>query len=358
MHMVTIRDVARHAGVSVATVSRVINKTGHVSKDLTQRVQQAIDALGFEPDFLARTWRTRVTHTVAAVISDNTSPHHGIALREAASVALAHDYNLILCTTFRDVETERRYLQMLRTRRVDGVLLNNVGDCHSEIQALTDVGVPVVLLNRPLAEHGPMVDAVVVDSYHGSFDLVEHLIAMGHRRIAMAISNQHEFHKQERIRGYRQALQGHGLPCYENLVRSVERGHDAAMAEIIKLLALSPRPTALYATGYDCGLAAMNVFRQQGLQVPSDIAFAMFDDVAWGEFVDPPLTLVRNPAGEMGRLAMELLFARIADHRHAPQEIRLRPELVVRQSSASRAERPETSIMQGSRPVVAAAAPS
>ena len=123
MHDVTIRDVARHADVSVATVSRVINKTGGVSDDTTRRVQDSITALGFEPDFLARTWRTRVTRTIAAVLSDNTSPHHSIVLREAGAVALAHDYSLVLCTSYFDRDIERRYLRMLRRRRLDGVML-------------------------------------------------------------------------------------------------------------------------------------------------------------------------------------------------------------------------------------------
>src|SRR5512136_2566424 len=131
--MATIRDVAQHAGVSVATVSRVLNNTGVVSQEMRRRVQQSIHSLGFEPDFLAQSWRTRVTRTVAAVVSDNTSPHHGIMLREAGAVALAHEHSLLLCITYFDPEIENRYLRMLRLRRVDGVLLNHTGECHEHV---------------------------------------------------------------------------------------------------------------------------------------------------------------------------------------------------------------------------------
>ncbi len=332
MHGVTIRDVARHAAVSVATVSRVINRTGGVSDDLSQRVNDAIAALGFEPDFLARSWRTRSAQTIAAVVSDNTSPHHGIALREAGAIALSHDYSLILCTSYFSAETERRYLNSLRLRRIDGILLNNVGDCHDEIHQLSEIGVPVVLLNRPLAHDATMVDAVVVDSYRGSFELVDHLIRLGHQRIAMIYWCLHEFHKSERLRGYRDALAAHGLPYCESLVRSACNNYQRGRRLSPELLDFSPRPTALYAAGYEIGLAAMTTLRSQGLRIPDDIAFAMFDDVPWGDLLDPPLTRVQNPAEELGRTAMRLLFERMADRQRPPQEIRLQPSLIVRRS--------------------------
>ncbi|MBM3134148.1 MAG: LacI family transcriptional regulator [Chloroflexi bacterium] len=331
--MATIKDVAKHAGVSTATVSRVLNGTAKVSDETHRRVQQSINTLGFEPDFLARSWRTRVTHTIAAVVSDNTSPHHGVALREASTVALAHNYTLILCTTFSDPKIEKQYLRMLRERRIDGVLLNTVGKCDDEIRALTESGIPVVLLNRPLRDYGPLVDAVVVDSYRGSRTLVEHLIGVGHRRIAVVYSEAlNDFHKRARLRGYRDALRAHGLPYEENLVRATKLGRRDGREFVTQQLVFSPRPTVLYAAGYSTGLATIATLQAQGLRIPADIAFAMFDDVTWGEFVDPPLTVVRNPAQELGRQAMELLFARLADRSRPPQEIVLAPSVVVRRS--------------------------
>jgi LacI family transcriptional regulator len=328
--MVTIRDVARHAGVSVATVSRVINGTGGVREQTRRRVQGSIQALGFEPDFLAQSWRTRVTRTIAAVVSDNTSPHHGIMLREAGAVALAHDYSLILCITYFDPEIEDRYLRMLRLRRVDGVLLNNIGDCRERVRKFTEAGVPVVMLNRPLCDDGPLVDAVVVDSYRGAFDLVEHLIGVGHRRIAMVYDQGlHEYHRSNRLLGYGDALRAHGLAYDDGLVHSGDFENGRVIGDCLQA---RPRPTALFAAGYATGLAAMTELRARGLRIPEDIAFVMYDDVQWGAFMDPPLTLMRNPADQVGRVAMELLFARLADRNRPPQEVRLQPILVVRHS--------------------------
>ncbi len=328
--MATIRDVAQHAGVSVATVSRVLNNTGVVSDEMRHRVQQSIHSLGFEPDFLAQSWRTRVTRTIAAIVSDNTSPHHGIMLREAGAMALAHDYSLILCITYSDSEIENRYLRMLRLRRVDGVLLNNFGDCREHIRKFNEAGVPVVLLNRPLCDDGPLVDAVVVDSYRGAYDLVDHLARVGHRRIAM-VYNQglHAYHKAERLRGYREALAAHGLAYDEALVHCGSIKDGRVLGDVLQA---APRPTALFAAGHGTGLGAMAELRSRGLHVPGDIAFAMYDDVRWGEFLDPPLTLVKNPADQVGRAAMELLFARLANRARAPQEVKLQPELIVRRS--------------------------
>ncbi len=328
--MATIRDVAQHAGVSVATVSRVLNNSGVVSETMRRHVQQSIHSLGFEPDFLAQSWRTRVTRTVAAVVSDNTSPHHGIMLREAGAIALAHDHSLILCITYSDSEIESRYLRMLRLRRVDGVLLNNFGDCHEHVRRFNEAGVPVVLLNRPLCDDSPLTDAVVVDSHRGAYNMVDHLARLGHRRIAI-LYNQglNAYHRSERLRGYREALQAHDLAYDEALVHcgSIQSGRVLG-----DCLQATPRPTAVFAAGYGTGLGAMSELRAHGLRIPEDIAFAMYDDVRWGEFMDPPLTLVRNPADQVGRVAMELLFARLADRTRPPQEVKLQPTLIVRRS--------------------------
>jgi LacI family transcriptional regulator len=331
--MPTIRDVAKRAGVSVATVSRVINDSEKVSDKTSRRVKRSIAALGFEPDFLARTWRTRVTHTIAAVVVDNTGPHHGIALREASAVALAHNYTLILCTTYFNPQIEKQYLRMLRERRVDGVLLNTVGQSKDEIRALTKSGIPVVMLNRPLADYGPLVDAVVVDSYRGARELVEHLVRVGHQRIAMTYDQAlSEFHQRERLRGYRDALRANNLPYREELVCAIRLNHASGSDCFQEQLTFSPRPTAIFAAGYGTGLATLALLRAQGLRIPTDIAFAMFDDVPWGEFMDPPLTTVVNPAQDLGRRAIELIFARLADRKRPPQEIRLEPQLIVRRS--------------------------
>ena len=343
--MATIRDVAKHAGVSVATVSRVVNDTGGVSEEMCRRVRQSIQSLGFEPDFLAQSWRTRVTRTVAAVVSDNTSPHHGILLREAGAVALEHDYSLILCITYFDPEIENRYLRMLRLRRVDGVLLNNIGDCREHICKFTEAGVPVVLLNRPLRDDGPLVDAVVVDSYRGAYDLVDHLICVGHRRIAMVYDQGlHEYHKSERLRGYREALGAHGLAYDEGLVHCANFQSGRVIGDCLQAM---PRPTALFAAGYGTGLAAMTELRARGLRIPEDVAFAMYDDVRWGAFMEPPLTLVRNPADQVGRVAMELLFARLADRNRPPQEVKLQPTLVVRHSCGYTGQVEDSLMMDG-----------
>lgn len=330
--MVTIQDVARCAGVSVATVSRVINGKGHVRQALRERVERAVAELNYEPNLLARNWRTRTTRTVAAVIASIASPHEARTLQTAEQVALAHDYNIILCDTSRNAEVEARYLRMVRQRRVDGVLLNTMGQCQAEIRALTEQGVPVVMLNRPLGDYGPLVDAVVVDSHRGAMEAVEHLIRVGHRRIGLLSGPLAEFHGRERLRGYVDALRAHGLPQDESLIRFGNFDEQLAATEMEEFIHMPSPPSAIFAAGYSMARAAMAVLRAHGLRIPDDMALAMFDDVVWGDFIDPPLTVVSNPARELGRTAMELLLARLADHERPPQEIWLAPKLIVRRS--------------------------
>ncbi len=339
--MATIRDVAKRAGVSIATVSRVVNGSEGVSDETLQRVQEAIQALQFQPDFLARSWRTRTTRTIAAVVRDSR-PHHGLALREAGTVALQHDYSLLLCTTYSNADIERRYLEGLRQRQVDGLLITTVGEADDEIRKFTEQGVPVVLMNRPLRDLGPLVDSVYVDSYHGSLDLVEHLIRLGHRHIAFVYEeSMHSFHTSERLRGYQDALARHGLPFDPNLVRSTRLASDDEATLPTEDLVFSPRPTVVYATSYAVGLASLATFRAQGLRVPEDIAFVTFDDIPGAAFMDPPLTLVRNPAEDLGRVAAELVFERLADPTRPAQEIKLQPSLVVRRSCGWPGLRPQ-----------------
>ncbi len=330
--MVTIQDVARRAGVSVATVSRVINGKEYVREALRERVERAIAELDYEPNLLARNWRTQTTRTLAAVIASIASPHEARTLQTAEQVALAHDYSIILCDTARNPEVEARYLRMVRQRRVDGVLLNTMGRCRAEVRALTERGVPVVMLNRPLDDYGPLVDAVVVDSRRGTREAVEHLIRVGHRRIGLICGPLAEFHGRERLYGYQEALAAHGLPCDESLIRFGNFDEELAKAAMEEFLRLPSPPSAVFAAGYSMARGAMTVLRAHGLRIPGDVALAMFDDVLWGEFIDPPLTLVSNPACELGRIAMELLLARLADRSRPPQEVRLAPRLIVRRS--------------------------
>lgn len=330
--MVTIQDVARRAGVSVATVSRVINGKDYVSDALRERVKHAVAELDYEPNLLARNWRTQTTRTLAAVVASIAIPHEAWTLQAAEEVALAHDYSLILCNTSRNAEVERRYLRMLRLRRVDGVLINTMEGSGAEIRALTERGVPVVMLNRPLGSYGPLVDAVVVDSRRGTKEAVEHLIRVGHRRIALICGPIGEFHGYERLRGYVDALQANGLPQDEDLIR-FGNYDDGLTAKAMEEFIHSPSPpTAVFAAGYTMALTAVTVLRAHGLTIPGDMALAMFDDVIWSGFVDPPLTLVANPARELGRRAMELLLARLADRERPPQEVRLAPTLLIRRS--------------------------
>ncbi len=339
--MATIRDVAKRAGVSIATVSRVVNSSDGVSEETLRRVQEAIQALNFQPDFLARSWRTRTTRTIAAVVRDSR-PHHGLALQRAGAVALDHDYSLLLCTTYSNAEIERRYLEGLRQRQVDGLLITTVGEADEEIRKFTEQGVPVVLMNRPLRDLGPLVDSVYVDSYRGSLDLVEHLIRLGHRHIAFVYEDtMHSFHTGERLRGYRDALARNDLPFDPNLVRSTRLASDDEATLPTADLVFSPRPTVVYAASYAVGLASLATFRAQGLRVPEDIAFVTFDDIPGAAFMDPPLTLVRNPAEDLGRVAAELVFERLADPKRPTQEIKLQPSLVVRRSCGWPGLRPQ-----------------
>lgn len=331
--MVGIKDVAIRAGVSVASVSRVLNSPSSVRPERRQRVLQAIEELGYEPNELARSWRTGVTRSLATVTVDSgINPHINIAIHEAIMQATANNFAMFVYVTYRDVESERRYLQILRRRHVDGVLFNNTGLCDDELKGLVEKGIPVVLFNRPLGNLDLPIDAVCVDRYYGTSLVINHLLSLGHRRIAAFGKRGHDWLNREGVRAYRNVLEAHGIAFDERLVRWYDTGSKAGGQVAADLLTSSPRPDALWAMDQDAGLTALDAVKRLGLRVPHDIALVVFDDIKGSHLFDPPLTLVRNPAEELGQVAMELLLSRLANHKLPPREVMLRPTLVVRRS--------------------------
>ena len=331
--MSTISDVARKAGVSTMTVSRVLNNSGYASDETRARVLAAASELGYLPNALARSLHVKRTHTLALVLTDITNPFFTTVARGVEDAASAEGFSVIFCNTDESEEEEARYVRMLLERQVDGLLLVPACSASRSVEAALARGKPVVILDRTVA--GADVDTVRCDSEGGAHAAAQHLIRLGHRDIAVLGGSPDVSVAVERVAGARRAFAEAGLPLGEERVLhgrpDVRSGAEMARAA----LSLLPRPTALLATNNFIAVGAFSALRDAGLSVPDDLSLAGFDDLPASLVVDPFLTVVSQPAYEMGRQGTALLLARLRGNGpQATQDIVLPTELVLRRSTA------------------------
>jgi LacI family transcriptional regulator len=332
---VTIRDVARLAGVSPMTVSRVINDSGTVSHDTRGRVEQAIAELGYVPSRLARGLSAQRTGTLAVIVPDVANPFFTLIVRGAEDVARRAGFRVILCDTRVDLQVEREVLEEMIAHRVEGMVIAPVSDHSREpLRRLASFGIPFVLIDRTVP--GIDADTVLGESVAGSQRLVEHLVGLGHRRIAMIVESDEVSTARDRRRGYRTALDEAGILLDPALV--VEGTADIAggFAGMQRLLQLDTPPTAVFTVNNLVALGAIEAVRAAGLEVPDDVALVCFDDNEYVSRLYPFLTVMDQPAETFGTLSTQLLLERIGGRAPERKRVVVLPgDFVVRRSCGS-----------------------
>jgi LacI family transcriptional regulator len=332
---VTIRDVARQAGVSAMTVSRVINGSSKVTDETRGRVEAAIAELNYVPNTLARGLTRQRSGTIGMVVPDLGDPFFTLVLRGAEQVARRAGYRLIVCNTNSDNELEAGYIEDLIAHQVDGVILAPVNDLsRSIIGQLAARALPHVLVDRSIP--GVEADIVQGDSVGGARIVVEHLLAGGHRTIAHITEPQNVSTARDRLRGYREALETNGISYDPELVAQGAGATIAgAEAATVELLDRHAPPSAIFAVNNLAAVGVVLAVRAAGLSVPGDVAVACFDDIELAAHICPFLTVMAQPATSFGTLATQLLLDRI--HGAAPPRRRvvvLPGDLIVRESTA------------------------
>lgn len=332
----TVRDVARHAGVSPMTVSRVVNGSTRVQPETRQRVEAAIATLGYVPNRLARGLGGRSTETLGLIVPDVTDPFFTLILRGAEDVARRARYRVILCNTDGDLEREEAYLEDVVAHQVEGLLIAPVSDrSRSHLRRLAQLRVPFVLVDRSVP--GVECDLVQGDSVGGARLLVEHLIALGHRRIAHVTESQEVSTARDRQRGYRDALATAGIPFDPRLVVEGASATIAGAGEATnQLLTAGQAPSAIFAVNNLAAVGAVQAIRARGLEIPGDIALVCFDDIELAAVLHPFLTVMAQPAETFGTIAAQLLLDRIASRGiERPRRVILPADLIVRVSSGA-----------------------
>lgn len=331
--MPTIHDVAREAGVAPITVSRVINNKNYVAEETRKRVNAAIQRLGYLPNSLARSLRSHKTHILALVLADITNPFWTTVARGVEDAASENGFNVILVNTDESEIEQKRHLQAVLEKQVDGLLLAPTGDPFQAIDMIRAQGVPLVILDR--RPPGPLaVDVVRCDSEGGAYAMTQYLFSLGHRAIAMMCGPCGVSTSDDRVSGFQRAYQAAGWtpgPIQYGEF-TVESGY--AMAN--KALEATPRPTALFAGNNFIAMGTLKALRDAGLRVPEDISVVGFDDLPQALVVEPFLTVVSQPAYLMGHKGNEVLIARLSGLApETPEEIILPTQIIQRRSTAA-----------------------
>jgi LacI family transcriptional regulator len=337
--MPTVHDVAKLAGVSPITVSRVINNSGYISAATRDRVETVIKEIGYVPNTLARGLRSKRTNTLALVVTDITNPYFTSMARGVEDVAGASNYAVIYCNTDESETKEEKYANILAQRQVDGVLLVPACGNAKIINFLESNNISVVVLDRRVS--GVNTDFVRADSENGANRLIKLLIGLGHERIAVITGPKKVSTAVDRVKGYRQALVDAGLKENELVYYgsfTQQSGYDFTKQAMLQ----SPRPTAIFAANNFILIGVVKALRELQLKVPEDISVVGFDDFPESMLVKPFFTAVLQPAYEMGRLAAELLLKRISGELSGEcQKIILPTEIIERESSGPKKETPD-----------------
>ncbi|HEU0076955.1 MAG TPA: LacI family DNA-binding transcriptional regulator [Longimicrobiaceae bacterium] len=331
MASITIRDVAARAGVSIATVSRVLNGSGPVREETRARVEQVAAELNFTPHGAARSLITRRTDTFGVVLPDLFGEFFSEVIRGMDPLARGNGYHLLLSSSHDNLREIEFALQAMRGR-VDGLIVMSPNVAAQALEPCLPGDVPVVLLNCEAAAGGAR-HAINVDNFGGARAMVLHLAGLGHRRIAMVGGSAGNFDARERQRGYLAALAEAGIaadPALEAAGDFTERGGYRAAEALARL---DPRPTALFCANDSMAVGAMSALRAAGLRVPADVAVAGFDDIPIARYIDPALSSVHVDVHRLGALAVGMLCDTLGKETpHPPVHEMLPTRLVIRRS--------------------------
>ncbi|MFC7011886.1 LacI family DNA-binding transcriptional regulator [Streptomyces viridiviolaceus] len=324
--MATMADVARSAGVSVATVSHVLNGTRPVLPHTRQAVLDAVEELGYTPNGLARSLVTSRTRSIGLAVSAISNPYFTEILQGVEASAVEHGYGLLIADPHDDPAHERKVVQLLHERRVDGMIVAPSADPRALVAYLPRHRVPTVFLDRvvdTVADGGPRFDQVCAESAEPTTALVTHLAGLGHRRIGLVAGRPGLSTTRERMTGYRNGLAAAGLPYDGRLLVHGDSEAAGGARATAALMSLAEPPTALVTANNAMTIGTLRTLRDRGLSVPDDIALCCFDDFAWADLFSPRLTAVAQPSKELGGQAVRLLLERLASPDRPSRTVRL-----------------------------------
>jgi DNA-binding LacI/PurR family transcriptional regulator len=327
----TLSDLARKLNLSTATVSRAISKPEAVAPATRKRVLEVVQRSGYHMNGIARSLRTQSTRTIGVIVSDIRNPFFSSIVKSVEDVARINGYTVLICNADEHGENEELALQLFIERRVSGVIHCSAGANLELLRVLQDKAIPLVDLDRRSGLES--VDTVVLNNELGATIATRHLVACGHKRIAMISGPKHLSNSRSRLQGFRQALHSAKIVVPHEYIEFGDFRERSGQEAAERLLSIRPPPTAMFVANNEMMAGALLSIRQQRIKVPRDLSLVGFDDARWAQYCDPPLTVVAQPTDAMGRKAAELLLGRLRGETRA-KVIVFEPELVIRRSTA------------------------
>ncbi|WP_240702816.1 LacI family DNA-binding transcriptional regulator [Cohnella luojiensis] len=330
-----IKDVARHAGVSVTTVSRVLNGEKYVKDDLKARVQRAIDELGYTPSHIARSLVRKKTDLIGVIVPDVTSSFYSTILSTIEKTASLNDYNLLVCNIIEDTDKELKYLQVFKQMRVDGIIIMHEKMDDEIRELIHKLDIPIIFSSvKPVDQK---FISVIIDDYAAAYDATRHLIELGHKRIGFIGGDMRDVTSgQNRFVGYSHALADFGVEVVDDYIRFGDYKTQSGYEQMKAMLACEVYPTAVFAVSDDMAVGAMNCIHDHGLRVPDDLSVIGFDGSQLTEQVRPRLTSMEQPILEMGKVTVDKLLDLISGNDDlSAEDVILKHKLVIRDSCKS-----------------------
>lgn len=327
----TIYDIAREAGVSIATVSQVINGKGKISEKRRAEIMEIMERLHYQPSAIAAALTGKQTYTLGLLVPDISNPYFAELARAVEDRSRQLGYSVVICSTDNKDERVERYLNLLQQKRVDGMMIGTGIDNADILSPLLQQSIPVALIARHMPSLS--VHTVTIDDILGGALAAAHLLELGHTHVAVLSEPSKVSSSQERVRGFRETLNKAGHTLEPNQIRESAADLNSAKKEALLLLGENHHPTGLFCCNDIQAIGALQAAKELGLRVPEDVSIIGFDNTILASVTSPPLTTVAQPIEELGHRAVDLLIEELKDEQKEPQKIVLKPELVIRESA-------------------------
>lgn len=334
----TIYDIARLAGVSTATVSKVFNQRGSISEETKKKIMQISKELNYQPSVVASALTGKKTYTIGLLIPDLVNPFFAEMTRNVEDRAHELGFNLVICNTDNDMQKEMTYIQLLRQKSVDGIIIATGVRNDKLLKELVHEQIPIALIAREMSVL--TASTVLVDDFAGGYGAASYLAGLGHKRIAVIAENLSLASSKERVKGYRYALEEAGLVYDEAYVKESDFSLEGGSRAASELLDEAEPPTAIFACNDLLAIGAIQAAKQRGIRIPEQLSIVGFDNTILAAISDPPLTTIAQPIQAMGQQVVDLITGEINNPKAIKQRIVLLPELIVR-DSAQRPKAPE-----------------
>ena len=328
--MPTIKEIAELANVSIATVSRVINKSGFVHEDKIERVNQALKELDYRPNFVAKSLRSGKTHSIGLSVPDNSNPFFAELARSIEEIGYQKGYSIILCDSDYSAEKEQEYINILTSQKVDGFIL--VSSIFNRKSFPINNKTPFVSVGHDIRD--TCGNKIIIDYQYGGYIATRHLIDLGHRRIACITGKDRNDIIYQRVQGYRKALKENDIIVDESLIVQGDFNVEGGIAAMKMLLKKSPLPSSVFVHNDFMAIGAIHAIHESGLKVPEDISVVGYDNIQLGSVLNPPITTVAHPLKLLAESIMDMLF-RCMENTTGKNVEKIIPELIIRKSTSN-----------------------